>query len=216
MKRPSPVRLSSAVLAVVFVAAAGAAASPEPAAKAAPPTIEARTEGLERLDGFLPLYWDAREGRLHLEIARFGEEMLLASGFASGLGSNDIGLDRGALAGSRIVVFERVGRKVLMGRARGRRAAPEAGGGRGDAAGALARQPVARGPAGAPPLARRRGARPRERGARGPTRPGHRALPGAAAAPAPPPSAPAVPPGPPIGEPALEYLRTLEPPCSRP
>jgi hypothetical protein len=114
MKRPLPVRLSSAVLALVVGATAAAAASPEPAAKAAPPTIEARTEGLERLDGFLPLYWDAREGRLHLEIARFGVEMLHATGFASGLGSNDIGIDRGALAGSRIVVFERVGRKVLM------------------------------------------------------------------------------------------------------
>jgi hypothetical protein len=46
-----------------------------------------------------------------------------------------------------------------------------------------ARSPASRRPAGAQPLARRRGARPRERGARGPARPGHRALPGAAAAP---------------------------------
>jgi hypothetical protein len=43
MKRPSPVRLASTVLALLVAATAGAAASPEQAAKAAPPTIEAKT-----------------------------------------------------------------------------------------------------------------------------------------------------------------------------
>jgi len=69
---------------------------------------------MQKLDGFVPLYWDEAEGRLFLEIARFGFEMLHSNGFASGLGSNDIGMDRGALAGSRIVTFERVGPKVLL------------------------------------------------------------------------------------------------------
>ena len=69
---------------------------------------------MQKLDGFLPLYWDEAEGRLYLEIARFGVELLALNGFASGLGSNDIGLDRGELAGSRIVFFERVGPKVMM------------------------------------------------------------------------------------------------------
>jgi len=36
------------------------------------------------------------------------------NGFGTGLGSNDIGMDRGALAGSRIVMFDRVGPRVLM------------------------------------------------------------------------------------------------------
>jgi hypothetical protein len=40
--------------------------------------------------------------------------MLHVNGFTAGLGSNDIGLDRGALAGSRIVFFERVGPKLLL------------------------------------------------------------------------------------------------------
>ena len=69
---------------------------------------------MRKLDGFIPVYWDETEGRLYLEIARFGIELLHSNGFASGLGSNDIGLDRGALAGSHIVTFERVGPKVLM------------------------------------------------------------------------------------------------------
>ena len=90
------------------------APSPAAPAKAAPPSIEAKTAGMQKLDGFVPLYWDEAEGRVYLEIARFGVEMLHSNGFASGLGSNDIGLDRGALAGSRIVMFERVGPKVLL------------------------------------------------------------------------------------------------------
>ena len=84
------------------------------AARSAPPSIEEKTGAMKKLDGFLPLYWDEAEGKLYLEIARFGVEMLHSNGLAAGLGSNDIGLDRGALAGSRIVFFERVGPKVLL------------------------------------------------------------------------------------------------------
>jgi hypothetical protein len=49
-----------------------------------------------------------------MEIPRFNTEVLHSTGYGAGLGSNDIGVDRGALAGSRIVVFERIGPKVLM------------------------------------------------------------------------------------------------------
>jgi hypothetical protein len=79
-----------------------------------PPSIEEKTRGMHRLDGFFPLYWDQAAGKLWLEIPRFGAEVLYITGIAAGLGSNDIGIDRGQLAGSRIVVFERVGPKVLM------------------------------------------------------------------------------------------------------
>ena len=41
-------------------------------------------------------------------------EVLYSTGLATGLGSNDIGLDRGILTGSRIVKFERAGPKILM------------------------------------------------------------------------------------------------------
>lgn len=77
-------------------------------------TIEERTATMRKLDGFFPLYWDSTAGQLFMEIARFNTEVLHFAGLAAGLGSNDIGLDRGGLAGSRIVQFERVGPKVLM------------------------------------------------------------------------------------------------------
>jgi hypothetical protein len=77
-------------------------------------TIEDRTSGLKKIDGFFPLYWDEGAGRLWLEIPKLDTEVLYSTGLATGLGSNDIGLDRGILTGSRIIKFERVGSKVLM------------------------------------------------------------------------------------------------------
>jgi hypothetical protein len=78
------------------------------------PSIEDKTEGMQRMDGFMPLYWDSDLGQLWMEIPRLEQEMIHFMGFGAGLGSNDLGLDRGALRGSRLVKFERVGRKVLM------------------------------------------------------------------------------------------------------
>ncbi|MCH7683219.1 MAG: zinc-dependent metalloprotease [Gemmatimonadetes bacterium] len=69
---------------------------------------------MQKIDGFFPLYWDDDAGQLWMEISRLDTEVLHLNGLAAGLGSNDIGLDRGQLSGSRIVEFERVGRKILM------------------------------------------------------------------------------------------------------
>src|SRR5690606_1779388 len=44
----------------------------------------------------------------------FGNELLYQSSLARGVGSNDLGLDRGQLGATRIVRFERTGRKVLL------------------------------------------------------------------------------------------------------
>lgn len=81
---------------------------------AALPSIADKTAGMEHLDGFLPLYWDAHMGQLWMEIPAMGVEMIHFMGFGAGLGSNDLGIDRGALRGSRTIQFERVGRKILM------------------------------------------------------------------------------------------------------
>ncbi len=77
-------------------------------------TITARTAGLQKIDGFIPLYWDAANGKLWLEISRFNTEMLYQVSLPAGVGSNPIGLDRGQLGGTYLVYFERIGAKVLM------------------------------------------------------------------------------------------------------
>jgi hypothetical protein len=98
----------SAVLVVSPVLAQGSGAGD------ALPSIADKTAGMERMDGMLPLYWDADLGQLWMEIPELDTEMIHYVGYGAGLGSNDLGLDRGALRGSRIVEFERIGRKILM------------------------------------------------------------------------------------------------------
>ncbi len=78
------------------------------------PSIDEMTEGMQKMDGFLPLYWDEDMGELWMEVPELNQEMIHYVGYGAGLGSNDLGLDRGALRGSRMVKFEKVGRKILM------------------------------------------------------------------------------------------------------
>jgi len=78
------------------------------------PPIEERVNGMQKLDGYFPLYWDERTGGIFLEIPRFNQDFLFAIGLAAGLGSNDIGLDRGREGGGRLVAFHRVGPKVFL------------------------------------------------------------------------------------------------------
>lgn len=95
-------------LALLFALLAG------PAAAQDLPSIADKTEGTERLDGFLPLYWDADAGTLWMEVEAFEEDFLYVNYLTAGLGSNDVGLDRGQLGDTRVVRFERVGPKVLL------------------------------------------------------------------------------------------------------
>jgi hypothetical protein len=88
------------------------AEQPPPATRTS--SIADRTTGMQKLDGYFPLYWDERTGSLFIEIPRFDAEFLLNLGLAAGLGSNDVGLDRGEGGGARIVSFQRVGPRVLL------------------------------------------------------------------------------------------------------
>ncbi len=97
------------------VGAAQPTTPPAPAATpSATPSIDEKTRGLQKLDGFFPLYWDARAGTLWIEVPKLDTEFLYVTALSAGLGSNDIGLDRGQLGGEHVVSFRRIGSKVLM------------------------------------------------------------------------------------------------------
>ncbi len=66
------------------------------------------------MPGYFPLYWDDKAGKMWLEIDKFDTEFLYIESLPAGMGSNDLGLDRGQLGASRIVRFIRSGPKVLM------------------------------------------------------------------------------------------------------
>ncbi len=91
-----------------------APAKPAEAASDAVPTISERTRGLERHDGFLPFYWDARRGQLLLEVSGRAGDFLYGSGLAGGAGVLEVSLDRGQSSGLGVCRFERVGPRVLL------------------------------------------------------------------------------------------------------
>jgi Met-zincin/Domain of unknown function (DUF5117) len=78
------------------------------------PSIEEKTNGLKKNEGYLNFYWDENSGKIWLEIDKLDSEILYQVSLPAGLGSNDIGLDRGLLGSTSIVKFDRVGRKLLL------------------------------------------------------------------------------------------------------
>jgi hypothetical protein len=76
--------------------------------------ISDKVAGMQRFPGFFPFYWDAKAGKIWLEIDKWNTEFLYVESLPAGIGSNDIGLDRGQLGNSAIVRFDRSGPRVLL------------------------------------------------------------------------------------------------------
>ena len=77
-------------------------------------TIADKVKGMEKFPGFFSFYWDAKAGKIWLEIDKWNSEFLYVESLPAGIGSNDIGLDRGQLGQSFIVRFDRSGPRVLL------------------------------------------------------------------------------------------------------
>jgi Met-zincin/Domain of unknown function (DUF5117) len=78
------------------------------------PAFAEKVAGLQKYSGFLPFYWDAHAGKIFLRIDKFNVEFLYIHSLPAGLGSNDVGLDRGKLGDTRVVKFVRSGPKILL------------------------------------------------------------------------------------------------------
>lgn len=103
------------------------AADASPAAGADP--IAKKVGDAEKREGLLTFYVDRKGGKIWLELpavmdSESGEEgsaeegkigeYLYVEGLATGLGSNPVGLDRGQLGDSKLVVFRRLGDRLLI------------------------------------------------------------------------------------------------------
>lgn len=78
------------------------------------PAIGMKVAGMSSLDGFTPLWWDEAQGRLWLQPPALDSDILYVNSMARGVGSNDLGLDRGQLGSTRIVQFRRIGPRLLL------------------------------------------------------------------------------------------------------
>lgn len=76
--------------------------------------IKEYTQNMQKHQGFFDFYWDDEKGRVLLEIEQFNEDFLYIHGLQSGVGSNDLGLDRGQLSRQKLVRFQKFGHKVML------------------------------------------------------------------------------------------------------
>lgn len=76
--------------------------------------ISEKTKNMKPYTGFFNFYWEESTGKIWLQIDKFNEEVLYQTTLPAGLGSNDVGLDRGILGSTYIVKFSKVGNKILM------------------------------------------------------------------------------------------------------
>ncbi|MEZ4779481.1 MAG: zinc-dependent metalloprotease [Flavobacteriaceae bacterium] len=73
-------------------------------------------KNLQTFTGFFTFYYAEDEGSIFLEIpkSKLDKEFLYVHSLRTGLGSNDIGLDRGQLGGGDVVKFLKSGNKILL------------------------------------------------------------------------------------------------------
>ncbi|MFC3202327.1 zinc-dependent metalloprotease [Alteromonas oceani] len=77
-------------------------------------TIASFTKDMQKQTGFIPVYYSSEDDKVYLQIEALDEPLLFQSSLPHGVGSNDIGLDRGQLGATRLVQFERYGNKLLL------------------------------------------------------------------------------------------------------
>lgn len=76
--------------------------------------IAAKVAGMKHYPGYFNFYYDDKQDKIFLVVDKFDTEFLYVNSLPAGIGSNDIGLDRGQLGGERVVKFDRRGPKVLL------------------------------------------------------------------------------------------------------
>ena len=69
---------------------------------------------LKSYEGFFDFYYEESTDKIFLKVEKLNEEFLYVNSLASGVGSNDIGLDRGQLGNERLVYFQKAGNKLLL------------------------------------------------------------------------------------------------------
>lgn len=69
---------------------------------------------LSKKEGLFTFYTDEDKGKIFLEVDKLEFEFLYVNSMPAGIGSNDIGLDRGQLGRTRIVEFRKAGNKLLL------------------------------------------------------------------------------------------------------
>ena len=68
----------------------------------------------QSFEGFIDTWWDEETGRMLVRVDEFDVPFIYQTSLPRGVGSNDLGLDRGQLGATKIVRFMRSGPKILL------------------------------------------------------------------------------------------------------
>ena len=71
-------------------------------------------KGITKYKGYFNFYYDVNQDKIFLEIDKVNQEFLYVTALSQGVGSNDIGLDRGQLGDGVVVFFKKAGNKLLL------------------------------------------------------------------------------------------------------
>ncbi|WP_231730971.1 zinc-dependent metalloprotease [Lacimicrobium alkaliphilum] len=72
------------------------------------------TQGMQHHQGYFDFYYHSEEDKVFLVVDKLDTPFIFQSSLPRGIGSNDIGLDRGQQGDTRLVQFEQYGNKVLL------------------------------------------------------------------------------------------------------
>src|SRR6056300_921329 len=73
-----------------------------------------QTKELLKLEGLFEIYYDESSDKMLMKVDQLDKDFLYVNALSSGIGSNDIGLDRGQLGNEQVVSFKKMGNKLFM------------------------------------------------------------------------------------------------------
>jgi hypothetical protein len=73
-----------------------------------------KTYPREQFTGFFNFSYEEKTDKIFLEVDKLNEDFLYVYSLASGVGSNDIGLDRGQIGDGVVVQFQKMGNKLML------------------------------------------------------------------------------------------------------
>ncbi|MFK7811003.1 MAG: zinc-dependent metalloprotease [Maribacter sp.] len=73
-----------------------------------------KSKNFQKFNGLFNFQYDEKIDKIYLEVTDLEKEFLYVSSLSSGIGSNDIGLDRGQLGSTQVVFFRKAGNKLML------------------------------------------------------------------------------------------------------
>lgn len=73
-----------------------------------------KSKDYQSYQGYFDYFYDDSKDKIYLKVDKLEEEFLYVYSLSSGVGSNDLGLDRGQLGNEQVVYFRKAGSKLLL------------------------------------------------------------------------------------------------------